>query len=80
MTVAQFVADHATGGARAVSFEYGYLIAANGNRVLYPPARVLKERRRAKDSRCTYSLCEWPDGSRLEFTYSELTGARFKVR
>lgn len=74
--VAQWVAENAP-NARAVTFEGGYLVDSQGVCRHFPPGTKVKERRR--NGRCEWCQTRFPDGSVLEFRWSEALGARYKV-
>ena len=76
MSIAQRVKD-ASQGAAATTFEGGYSVQYNGERVFFPLGKCLKVRRNDK-GRCTFALYEYEDGSRLEFTYRDET-VRFRA-
>lgn len=57
----------------------GYAVRADSSRVMFTPGKEVKERRNDK-GRCTYSETEYPDGSRLVYTYSENRGYNLKIK
>lgn len=75
-SIAQWVAENAP-NAQAVTFEYGYLVDSKGVYLTFPPGTTIKERRR--NGRCEWCQTRFPDGSVLEFRWSEALGARYKV-
>ena len=75
-SIAQWVAENAA-NAQAITFEYGYLIDSQGVRRTFPPGITTKERHR--NGRCVWCQTRFPDGSVLEFRWSEAAGASYKV-
>lgn len=75
MTIAQEVIETLRPlSIAACTLQYGYAMPHSGPRVTFPPYRRVLSERRAKDGRCLMLLCEYSDGSRLRFTYSQQTG------
>jgi hypothetical protein len=65
------------GDVVACTYAGGYVVRRDGSRVLFPPGRVIKERRNP-EGRCTYQLLEYADGSRIETTWHPTRGATRK--
>jgi len=74
-TIASFVM-RCCAGASAYTLKSGYAFVTrpSAHRILFPPARTLEERRNAS-GRCTRFVGEYPDRSRICFTYSSNGGA-----
>lgn len=62
----------------AVTLACGYAVHYNGSRTLFPPARIVKERRN-DSGRCTYLLARYSDDSELTFTWHPQHGARYRA-
>lgn len=60
---------------QAVTLQYGYMIARNGSRIIFPctTPRVISERRNA-NGRCTLQRVEYADGSLIRFTWNDARG------
>lgn len=75
---AETVADVIRGREWEAYTLYGGYGFSGGVKVVFPGGLEVKNRRNEK-GRTTYSLYEYRDGSRLEFTHSEARGSRVKV-
>lgn len=88
MTIAEKVLK-LINGASAVTLPGGYaqtLVTENGgNRFVttrFPAARIIDEKRftsRPLNGRCYYGLYEYPDRSRIEFTWGPMIGPKYKL-
>jgi hypothetical protein len=70
---------HAQHGIQALTVAGGYGVDGNGDRfTLEQIPRVTNEKRNEK-GRCTSATYQYDDGSVMEFKWSELLGARYRL-
>jgi len=65
-------------GASAVTLYGGYAMF-NGKTVNFEPAHIAEEKRN-KEGRCTKLVAQYKDGSELVFTWSQSSGAKYRVK
>lgn len=62
----------------ACTLEYGYAVIHGGKRIMFQPCARVVSMRRDKGGRCRMMLCEYADGSRIRFTYSQSERAEYR--
>ena len=77
MNSAQSIVNR-TAGASAVAYEGGYAVFADGSRVLFEPAHILRKRI-SLSGRCTALDCQYADGSYLFFRWHGERGVTIQV-
>lgn len=73
--VLKTIQDHPVKEWSAIGYDVGYAMDLKGNRVTFPPCRVVRERRNSK-GRVTYMLGDYSDGSHIVYKWSETNGPR----
>lgn len=76
-TTAQKIAL-AVKNAAAVTLYGGYAVDYAGGRVTFEAGRIVEEKRN-KLGRCTRLVSLYADGSKLVFTWSENSGAKYRA-